>query len=153
MRVWVDADACPGPIKEIIFRAADRLKIETTLVANHFLRAPKSAHIRVVQVEQGFDIADNFIAKNLNAGDLVITQDIPLAAEIIAAGGAALNPRGTLYSENNIKDHLARHRHPHWRTPDTRQDPYTDLRQCVGCLPNPRYPNTYVVSRITSPPQ
>ncbi len=108
MRVWVDADACPGPIKEIIFRAANRLKIETTLVANHYLRAPKSAHIRVVQVEQGFDIADNFIAKNLNAGDLVITQDIPLAAEIIAAGGAALNPRGTLYSENNIKDHLAR---------------------------------------------
>ena len=108
MRVWVDADACPGPIKEIIFRAANRLEIATTLVANHFLRVPKSAHIRLVQVEQGFDIADNYIVKHIASGDLVITQDIPLAAEVIAAGAAALNPRGTLYSENNIKDHLAR---------------------------------------------
>lgn len=108
MHIWVDADACPGPIKEIIFRAANRLEIATTLVANHFLRAPKSPHIRVVQVGRGFDIADNHILQHLQADDLVVTQDIPLAAEVIAAGAAALNPRGTLYTPNNIKEHLAR---------------------------------------------
>ena len=108
MRVWVDADACPGPIKEILFRAAERAGVETILVANQFIRVPKSKHIRAVQVEMGFDVADNRIADSATAGDLVITGDIPLAARVIEAGAEALNPRGTFYSRENIRDHLAR---------------------------------------------
>lgn len=108
MTVWVDADACPGPIKDILFRAAEREQIATVLVANHALRVPKSRFVRAMQVERGFDVADARIVAGIAAGDLVVTADVPLAAQAVAAGAIALNPRGTLYTENNVKDHLAR---------------------------------------------
>jgi hypothetical protein len=107
MILWIDADACPAPIKEIVFRAAERTRIETVLVANHPLRVPKSPHIRFVQVESGFDIADARILASVAAGDLVVTADIPLASRCVAAGAVALNPRGTLYTADNVQDHLA----------------------------------------------
>lgn len=107
MRIWVDADACPNPVKEILYRAADRKRVEVILVANQFLRTPPSAFVRSVQVASGFDIADNHIVKNLNAGDLVITADIPLAAEVIEAEGHAINPRGEAYTPSNIRQRLA----------------------------------------------
>lgn len=106
-RIWVDADACPVVIKEILFRAAERTKTETILVANKLLRVPPSPYIRALQVPAGFDVADNKIVQELSAGDLVITADIPLAAEVIAKGGHALNPRGELYSTSNIQERLA----------------------------------------------
>ena len=106
-RVWVDADACPGPIKEIVFRAAERTGIETVCVANHAVRIPRSRFIRAVQVASGFDEADTRIVESVASGDLVITADVPLAARVVAAGAVALNPRGTLYTTNNIGDHLA----------------------------------------------
>lgn len=106
MKIWVDADACPGVIKDILYRAAERAQIETTLVANQPLRTPASPYIRSLQVKAGFDVADNEIAKRVSQGDLVITSDIPLAAEIIDKGGIALNPRGELYSAENIKERL-----------------------------------------------
>ncbi|MGS0683048.1 YaiI/YqxD family protein [Shewanella sp. 125m-7] len=106
MKVWVDADACPGVIKEILFRVADRAKVEVTLVANHWMRIPPSAYINLVTVSSGFDVADDEIVKLLTAGDLVITADIPLASEVIDNGGVALNPRGELYTEQNIKSIL-----------------------------------------------
>lgn len=106
MKIWVDADACPGVIKDILFRAAERTGIELTLVANHSIPIPASRHIRFLQVRQGFDVADNEIVKRLDAGDLVITSDIPLAADVIDKGGHALNPRGELYTANNIKARL-----------------------------------------------
>ena len=107
MRIWVDADACPLPIKEILFRAAERTQLRVTLVANRPLRAPVSRFIRVIQVERGFDIADRRIADELRSGDLVITADIPLAAVVIERGGHALNPRGELYTRDNIHERLA----------------------------------------------
>lgn len=103
MQIWVDADACPGVIKDILFRAAERCQITTTLLANHFVRVPPSRFIRSIQVPQGFDFADNEIVKRLSPGDLVITADIPLAAEVVAKGGHALNPRGESYSAENIR--------------------------------------------------
>ena len=106
MKIWVDADACPGVIKEILFRAAERRKITTTLVANQSLAIPPSPHIQMLQVPSGFDVADNEIVRRLTAGDLVITADIPLAAEVIEKGGKALNPRGELYTTDNIKARL-----------------------------------------------
>ena len=106
MQIWVDADACPVVIKEILFRAADRAKVLTTLVANQMIRVPPSRFIRMVQVASGFDVADNEIVKRLSAGDLVITADIPLAAEVIEKGGHALNPRGEFYSAENIRSLL-----------------------------------------------
>ncbi len=106
LKIWVDADACPGVIKEILFRAADRTGTLTTLVANQPMRTPPSRYIRSIQVSAGFDVADNEIVKQVEAGDLVITADIPLAAEVIAKGGFALNPRGELYTENNIRERL-----------------------------------------------
>ena len=106
--VWVDADACPNAIKEVLFRAADKRQVPVTLVANQFLRTPPSAFINSVQVEAGFDVADNTIVERLNPGDLVITQDIPLADDVIRKGGSALSPRGMLYTRENIKDHLSR---------------------------------------------
>jgi uncharacterized protein YaiI (UPF0178 family) len=108
MVVWVDADACPAQIKEILFRAAERVQIETVLVANHALRVPKSRFIRAKHVESGFDVADARIVAALAPGDLVITADVPLAAQVVAAKGFALNPRGTLYTPDNVQDHLAR---------------------------------------------
>jgi len=104
--IWVDADACPVPIKEILFRAADRARVQTTLVANQVIRVPPSAFISFLRVSQGFDEADNEIVKRMQAGDLVITGDIPLAADVIEKGGTALNPRGELYTAENIKDRL-----------------------------------------------
>lgn len=107
MKIWVDADACPVVIKEMLFRAAVRTSIETILVANTWLRVPPSPYIRAVQVDKGFDVADNFIVQALQTGDLVITADIPLAAQVIAKNAHALNPRGELYSRANIAERLA----------------------------------------------
>ncbi len=107
MRIWVDADACPQFIKEILFRAADRAQVLTTLVANRPLRTPPSAFIRTIRVAQGFDVADHLIAQQVQPGDLVITADIPLAAEVIAQGAHALDPRGELYSADNVRERLA----------------------------------------------
>ena len=106
MKIWVDADACPVVIKEILFRAAERTSTRLTLVANHSLPVPHSRYIDFVRVRHGFDVADNEIVNRLSAGDLVITSDIPLAAEIIEKGGQALSPRGELYTANNIKARL-----------------------------------------------
>jgi hypothetical protein len=106
MKIWVDADACPGVIKEILFRAAQRTGVAVTLVANQAVRIPPSRHIKMIQVASGFDVADNEIVKRVNPGDLVITGDIPLAAEVIEKGGNALNPRGEMYTSDNIKNRL-----------------------------------------------
>jgi uncharacterized protein len=107
VQIWVDADACPQPIKDILFRAAERTQVLTTLVANALLRTPASAFIRSVRVAHGFDVADHRIVQEMQPGDLVITADIPLAAEVIARGGHALDPRGELYSEDNVRERLA----------------------------------------------
>lgn len=106
MKIWVDADACPVVIKDILFKAANRTQIQTTLLANHHMSVLKSPFIQFVQVSQGFDEADNEIVARCEAGDLVITSDIPLAAEIIEKGGQALSPRGELFSKENIKSLL-----------------------------------------------
>ncbi len=106
MKIWVDADACPLMIKDILFRAAQRTGIQMTLVANQPVRIPRSQFINFVQVAAGFDVADNEIVKRLSGGDLVITSDIPLAAEVIEKQGLALNPRGELYSAENIRVRL-----------------------------------------------
>jgi hypothetical protein len=106
MKIWVDADACPVVIKDILFRAAERTKLELTLVANRSVRTPPSPYIKMLQVTAGFDVADNEIVQRLGAGDLVITGDIPLAAEVIEKGGNALSPRGELYSADSIKSRL-----------------------------------------------
>ena len=106
MKIWVDADACPVVIKDILFRAAERTGIELTLVANQSIRKPSLKNITMLQVPSGFDVADNEIVKRLNIGDLVITSDIPLAAEVIEKGGEALNPRGELYTPGTIKNRL-----------------------------------------------
>lgn len=106
MKIWVDADACPVVIKDILFRAAERTGVQLTLVANQPVRIPPSHCIKFIQVASGFDVADNEIVKRLDAGDLVITSDIPLAAEVIEKGAYALNPRGELYSEDNIRARL-----------------------------------------------
>jgi len=106
MNIWVDADSCPVVIKEILFRAADRAQISTTLLANHFIKTPPSKFIDFIQVGSGFDVADNEIVKRAVADDLVITADIPLAAEVVEKGCLALNPRGELYTESNIRQRL-----------------------------------------------
>ncbi|KAA3628842.1 MAG: YaiI/YqxD family protein [Proteobacteria bacterium] len=106
MKIWVDADACPLVIREILFRAAQRTGVQLTLVANQPLRVPASPVIRMLQVPAGFDVADNEIVNRLSAGDLVITSDIPLAAEAIEKGGQALSPRGELFTRDNIKARL-----------------------------------------------
>ncbi|MFV1921522.1 MAG: YaiI/YqxD family protein [Methylotenera sp.] len=106
MKIWVDADACPVVIKEILYRAAMRAQIETILVANKLLRVPPSPFLRAVQVASGFDVADNRIVQELAPGDLVITADIPLAAQVINNHGHALNPRGEFYSNENIQERL-----------------------------------------------
>jgi uncharacterized protein YaiI (UPF0178 family) len=107
MKIWVDADACPAVIKEILFRAAERTQTRLTLVANQYIPTPRSRFIASVQVSQGFDVADNEIVRRLEAGDLVITADIPLAADVIDKGGHALNPRGELYTTDNIRQRLS----------------------------------------------
>ena len=106
MKIWVDADACPKAIKDILFRVAERLSITTTLVANHTLQTPPSRYIQFLQVKSGFDVGDNEIVKRLMVGDLVITSDIPLAYEVLCGGSHAINPRGELYTQDNIKERL-----------------------------------------------
>ena len=106
-RIWVDADACPVAIKEILFRAAQRAQVRVTLVANHALRTPSSPYIRSIQVPGGFDVADNEIAGQVVPGDLVVTQDIPLAAAVIDKGALAIHPRGELYTTDTIKQRLS----------------------------------------------
>jgi uncharacterized protein YaiI (UPF0178 family) len=106
MKIWVDADASPVAIKEILFRAAERTGVELTLVANQPVRIPAAKNIRSIQVESGFDVADNEIVKRLGAGDLVITSDIPLAAEVIEKNAFALSPRGEMYTSENIMPRL-----------------------------------------------
>ena len=107
MHIWVDADACPIVIKEILFRAAARAQVPVTLVSNMALRIPPSPFITTVRVPKGFDGADTRIAELMQPGDLVITADIPLAAVVVRHGGQALNPRGELYTEDNVQEHLA----------------------------------------------
>ena len=106
MTIWVDADACPNVIKEVLFRAADRTQTQVTLVANQYLRVPPSRFIRAIVVPKGFDVADNEIVRLCEPGDLVITADIPLAAEVLEKGAAALNPRGERYSNATIRERL-----------------------------------------------
>ena len=108
MAIWVDADACPKAIKAIICKAAERKKITTVFVANHFIQMPPSKVISSLHVAQGYDVADSTILERMQIGDLVITADVPLAAEVIANQGVALNPRGTLYTRENIKGLLQR---------------------------------------------
>jgi len=107
VQIWVDADATPLVIKEILYRAADRAQIVTTLIANMPLRIPPSAFIKTVRVPKGFDVADHYIVQHLEPGDLVITADIPLAAEVIKRAAHAIDPRGDLYSEDNADERLA----------------------------------------------
>lgn len=106
MRIFIDADACPKVIKEILYRAAERTQTELILVANKFLDVPRSSMIRAIKVASGFDVADNRIVQEVHPGDLVITADIPLADAVISKGGMALNPRGQLYTVENIKERL-----------------------------------------------
>ena len=106
MRIWVDADACPVVIKEILYRVAVRAQVTLTLVANKLLRVPPSPWIKALQVPGGFDVADQRIAQEVQAGDLVITADIPLAAQVIAKGGVVIDPRGELLTEANIQERL-----------------------------------------------
>lgn len=107
MQIWVDADACPKVIKDILFRAAERRGIVLTLVANKPLRTPPSRYLRAIQVASGFDVADGKIVQELQAGDLVVTADIPLAADVIAKGGHVIDPRGEQYTEENIRERLS----------------------------------------------
>jgi uncharacterized protein YaiI (UPF0178 family) len=106
MHIWVDADACPVVIKQILFKAAQRTQLPLTLVANQPLSTPPSALIKSVQVEAGFDVADNYIVQQVEVGDLVVTADIPLAADVVEKGAYAINPRGELYTPENIRQRL-----------------------------------------------
>lgn len=106
MHIWVDADACPKVVKDILFRAAERVGVELTLVANHAIRVPPSLRVKALRAPAGFDGADKLIAERARAGDLVITADIPLAAEILAKGAHALNPRGERYVPETIRERL-----------------------------------------------
>jgi uncharacterized protein len=106
MQIWVDADACPNVIKDILYRAAERVRVPLILVANQAIRVPPSPYIRAIQVGAGFDVADNRIVQQVEKGDLVITADIPLAAAVIEKGGFALNPRGEFYTPENIRQRL-----------------------------------------------
>lgn len=106
-QIWVDADACPNVIKDILFRAAERARIAVTLVANQWLRVPPSPYLRAIQVPAGLDVADSEIVRRVNRGDLVVTQDIPLAALVLAKGALALDPRGELHTADSIGQRLA----------------------------------------------
>lgn len=106
-QVWVDADACPAVIRDILFRAAERAGVQVTLVANQWLRTPPSRHIRALQVQGGYDVADDAIAERAAPGDLVVTQDIPLAARVIERGAQAISPRGEPYTADNIAERLS----------------------------------------------
>lgn len=106
-QIWVDGDACPGVIKDILFRAAERARVQVMLVANQWLRVPTSRYIRALQVRGGFDVADDAIVERASAGDLVVTQDIPLAARVLEKGAIALNPRGERYTRDTIAERLS----------------------------------------------
>jgi len=106
MKIWVDADACPAPVKDIIYRAANRMRIETTLVANHHMKIPKSQFITLKRVESGFDVADDYIETQIAPGDLVITNDLPLASASLNAAAIAISTRGELFTKDNIKQRL-----------------------------------------------
>jgi hypothetical protein len=106
MNVWVDADACPAVIREILYKAANRTRIPVTLVANQFVQTPPSRFVNAVTVRSGFDVADNEIVRRVSPGDLVITSDIPLAAEVVEKGGLALSPRGELFTSENVRARL-----------------------------------------------
>ncbi len=106
MEIWVDADACPVVIKDILFKAAQRTRLQLTLVANQSMRVPRAPNIKMLQVASGFDVADQEIVRRSAAGDLVITSDIPLAAEAIEKGAQVLSPRGELYTTENIRARL-----------------------------------------------
>lgn len=107
MQIWVDADACPVVIKDILFKAARRTGVQTTLVANQSVSIPPSPNIKFIRVRSGFDVADNEIVRRLASGDLVITSDIPLAAEVIEKGGIVLSPRGEMHTRENIRSRLS----------------------------------------------
>jgi uncharacterized protein YaiI (UPF0178 family) len=107
MKIWIDADACPKVVKEVVFKAAHRLNIPTILVANSFLRIPDSPLLSFIQVDQGADVADTYIVENVSPSDLVITADIPLASLIVEKEATAINPRGELYTEENISERLS----------------------------------------------
>ena len=107
LRIWIDADACPNPVKEIVFRASRRLGVPVTLVANRPLKTPPSPLVDTVRVSAGFDVADHYLLQHAGPEDLVITADIPLAAALVERGVPALNPRGDLYTENNVRERLA----------------------------------------------
>jgi uncharacterized protein YaiI (UPF0178 family) len=107
MKIWVDADACPVVIKDILFRTAEREQVEVTLVANQWIRTPPSRFIRSIQVPAGFDVADGEIVRRVEPGDMVVTQDIPLAALVLEKGALALNPRGELYTAETISQRLS----------------------------------------------
>jgi hypothetical protein len=107
VKIWIDADACPAPVKAIVFRASQRLGVPVTLVANHRAQSPPSPLIAVVQVDRGLDAADDYLVEHAAASDLVITADIPLAARLVAQGVPALNPRGELYTADNVRERLA----------------------------------------------
>lgn len=106
MKIWVDADACPVAIKEILYRVANRTQIELTLIANQMLRVPPSPWIKALQVPSGFDVADQRIVQEVAAGDLVVTADVPLAAQVIAKGAVVIDPRGELLDKGNIQERL-----------------------------------------------
>jgi len=111
MHIWIDADACPAVIKEILFRAAERVGVKLTLVANQPVKTPPSRYVNAVQVPAGLDEADRRIVESVQAGDLVVTADIPLAADVVAKGALALNPRGDLYTTDNIRERLSMRNH------------------------------------------
>lgn len=106
MKIWVDADACPKVIKDILYRAAERKRVELILVANQPLAVPPSLYIKAIQVSSGFDVADHYITQSVESGDLVVTADIPLAADIVDKGALGLNPRGTIYDPSTIREAL-----------------------------------------------
>ncbi len=107
MRIWVDADACPKAVKEILFRAAERVEVRLNVVANKPLHVPRSPYVRMIRVGSGFDVADRHIVESMQAGDLVVTGDIPLAAAVVEKGGRVLGPRGEEFNEENIRERLA----------------------------------------------
>ncbi len=107
MHIYVDADACPNAVKDILFRAAERTRTHLTLVANQYLSTPPSRYVKAMQVPTGFDVADNRIVELVSTGDLVITADIPLAAEVMKKGGRALSPRGEMFTDDNIRQRLS----------------------------------------------
>lgn len=107
MKIWIDADACPKPVKEVVFKASARLKITVILVANSYLSIPHSPFIKLIQVEKGADVADFYIVEHVEKSDLVITADIPLAGHIVEKGATAINPRGEIYTQENISERLS----------------------------------------------